>query len=100
MCNLEIKGAMRPCSFVIEPFKMVINNDVCKSVNTSNKMVDILCKPVHVNTSMNLHQQTESKKGYLFLYPSLCLSYSDNKHRAIASSFAKPFPTFKPFLFV
>ena len=32
--------------------------------------------------------QTESKKGYLFLYPSLCLSYNDNKHRAMASSFA------------
>ena len=29
--------------------------------------------------------QTESKKGYSFIYPSLCLLYSDNKRRAMVS---------------
>ena len=30
----HVKGAMRPCSFVMKPFKIVINNDVCESVIT------------------------------------------------------------------
>ena len=52
-------------------------------LRNSNKMADILCKPVHVNTSMNLHCKQKGKKGYSFLYLSLCLSYSDNKRRAM-----------------
>ena len=43
--------------------------------------------------------QTESKKGYSLLYPSFCFSCSKNKRRAMASSFARPFPNLKPFLF-
>ena len=58
-------------------------------------MADILCKPVHMNISMNLYRKQKARKVYSFLCPSLCLSYSDNKRRAIASSFARPFPSFK-----
>ena len=65
--------------------------------DNSSKMVDILLQASAHEYQYESSSQTESKKGYSFLYPS-SLSYSDDECRAMAPSFARPFPTFKPFL--
>ena len=66
------KRGMHLCHFVMKPFKIIINNDVCKSAITlfQERWRPFFYKLWHVNTSMNLHQKQkqESLKVYSLLY--------------------------------
>ena len=60
-------------------------------LHNSNKMVDILCKPVHVNTSMNLHHKQKARKVIcsfirVFVFPIVTVNTEQWCHRSLGFS--------------
>ena len=67
---------MCPYSFVMKSFKIIINNDVCELLLCNFKEVG-RCS-LYVSACEYHHEslsETENKKGYSFLYSSICISY-------------------------